>query len=167
MAIMILVLCFIGMILVFIPTDLNILGTRFDSDDGRLFIWAYYLNLIVRNPLGFGLGFDSIVDTNIGLEGLRLPPHNAILQAGMYAGYIGIGVSLYLILKVFGIICQIKQEMKTINPPLNIIGIILAWISLVVNQMFSGFLSEDFNFSILTALLLVKFMQLSSNPSKN
>ncbi len=159
LAIMILVVCFIEIILALTPTNLNIFNQRLESEDGRLSLWSYYGSLLLRNPLGFGLGFESIVDTNIGIQGLRLPPHNAILQAGMYAGYIGGGVSLYLIYKVLAIIAQIKLSMQSIDPPLNLIGLALAWCSLVTNQMFAGFLSAEFNFSILTALILSDFLQ--------
>jgi len=149
------------------PADLNITGNRLADEDGRLFLWAYYGDLLFRNPLGFGLGFDSIVDTNVGFQGIRLMPHNAILQAGMYAGYLGVGVTLYQILKVVGVISCIKQDLGSINLSSTLIGLALAWCTLVVNQMFTGLLNADFNFSILTALLLVKFLQHSSNPLKN
>ena len=152
----VLVASLIATVLVFIPADLDILGARLESEDGRLFLWTYYGNLLLSNPLGFGLGFMSIADTNIGPKGMSLPPHNAILQAGMYAGYIGVGVTLYLIFKVFGIIIKAKRNMTCSNSP-EFVGLALAWCSLITNQMFAGFLSAEFSFSILTALILVGY----------
>ncbi len=140
-------------VLVLIPADLDILGARLDSEDGRVFLWTYYGNLLFKNPLGFGLGFISIADTNIGPQGMSLPPHNAILQAGMYAGYIGVGVTLYLIFKVFGIITKVKRNSIGAYPS-EFVGLALAWCSLITNQMFAGFLSAEYSFSILTALIL-------------
>ncbi len=151
---MVLVISLMGVVLILIPADLDILGSRLDYEDGRLYLWTYYGDLLLRNPLGFGLGFISIVDTNIGPRGMSLPPHNAILQAGMYAGYVGVGITLCLIFKVFGIIRHVKKNIKTSYPPV-FIGLALAWCSLITNQMFAGFLSSEYSFSILTALILV------------
>jgi hypothetical protein len=149
----VLIISSIGVVLALIPAELDIFGTRLDSEDGRLTLWAYYGSLLLWNPLGFGLGFTSIVDTNIGPQGMSLPPHNAILQAGMYAGYIGVGITLYLIFKILGVITITKKNI-TGSYPSAFIGLVLAWCSLVTNKMFAGFLSADYSFSILTALVL-------------
>lgn len=127
---------------------------RLEGEDGRLFLWEYYFNLLVRNPMGFGLGFETIVGTDSIIEGQRLPPHNALLQAGMYAGIGGALVSVFLILRIGALIARLKRHLDRSQLSLDLMGLTLAWFSLVVSVMFAGLLQTDFNFSIVTALLL-------------
>jgi hypothetical protein len=133
---------------------LAVMLERLDAEDGRLFLWEHYGKLLLINPVGFGLGFESIINTDIGGNNLRLPPHNAILQAGMYAGYLGAGLSILVIFRVSKEIFRIRRAMLRTNVPVELVGIALAWCGLVVNLMFGGMILADFNFSILSALLL-------------
>jgi hypothetical protein len=138
----------------------QVIQERFSFGDGRIFLWIYYGEMLLHNPIGFGLGFESIVDTDVSGMGLRLPPHNAILQAGMYAGYAGAGLTLFLIYKVIGVIIRVKQAIRCKKPTHESDGVALAWCSLVTNLMFGGMLLADFNFSILTGLLLAQVSQI-------
>jgi hypothetical protein len=124
------------------------------DDDGRLFLWVYYLDLLVRNPMGLGLGFETIAGSGSIIEGQRLPPHNALLQAGMYAGIGGVLVSVFLILRVGALISRIKRYLDRSEISLDLMGLTLAWCSIVISVMFAGLLQSDFNFSIVTGLLL-------------
>lgn len=136
----------------------QVIQERFSGGDGRIFLWIYYGKLLLLNPVGFGLGFESIVDMDVSGLGLRLPPHNAILQAGMYAGYVGAGLTLFLIYKVLGAIVRARRQ---ISLSVESAGVVLAWCGLVANLMFTGMLMEDLNFSILTGLLLSRTSEIS------
>jgi hypothetical protein len=138
----------------------QVIQERFSGGDGRIFLWIYYSKLLLLNPVGFGLGFESIVDTDVSGLGLRLPPHNAFLQAGMYAGYVGAGLTLFLIYKVIGVIIRVKQAIRCKKPTHESDSVALAWCGLVINLMFAGMLLADFNFSILTGLLLAQVSQI-------
>lgn len=127
---------------------------RLQGGDGRLFLWERYSKLLIENPLGIGFGFDSIAQTDSIIDGQRLPPHNALLQAGMYAGVFGVLISLFLILRVVGLIIRIKLSSRKLDISPEITGLILAWTSLIIAVMFAGLLNADYNFATLTALLL-------------
>jgi hypothetical protein len=137
----------------FMDTQATLLE-RMQDDDGRLFLWVYYLDLLVRNPMGLGLGFETIAGSGSIIEGQRLPPHNALLQAGMYAGIGGMLVSVFLILRVGALISRIKRYLDRSEISLDLMGLTLAWCSIVISVMFAGLLQSDFNFSIVTGLLL-------------
>ena len=132
---------------------LQVMLERLESEDGRLLLWSYYGELLFSHPFGFGLGFESIVDTAVIQPGQRLPPHNSFLQAGMYAGFAGAVLSLILLHQSFNAILRIKQAMHFITPPVELVGISLAWVSVVINLVFAGMYFANFNFTILTALM--------------
>jgi len=125
------------------------------AEDGRLNIWSYYSGLLFQNPLGFGYGFESIVDTHFGIvEWQRLPPHNSLLQAGMYGGFSAVIISMILLGKIVRFFGRYRRLIKLQVLPTQLEGAYIAWWVVVVNSLFGGLLSADFNFSILTAILL-------------
>jgi hypothetical protein len=127
---------------------------RLGEDDGRLFLWVYYSNLLFENPFGLGFAFESIAKTDFLIAGQRLPPHNTLLQAGMYGGFAGIIISLFLLGKVGHVIARLRRSTRSGRLSNELLGVILAWFALVLTLMFSGLISAEFNFAILTALLL-------------
>jgi hypothetical protein len=129
---------------------------RLGTDDGRVFLWEHYFSLLLQNPMGFGLGFEAVAGTDSLVEGQRLPPHNALLQAGMYAGLGGVFVSFFLIFRMGAFFSRIKRlvNLNRSSTSLDLMGLMLAWSSLLISVMFAGLLQADFSFSILTALLL-------------
>lgn len=132
----------------------GVLVDRLGGDDGRLFLWAHYLNLLLENPFGLGMSFETIADAGSIVEGQRLPPHNTLLLAGMYAGVIGIGVSLFLLGKVIQLIARLRRSAHPGRMPNTLQGVVLAWFTLVISLMFGGLVYGDFNFAILSGLLL-------------
>lgn len=132
---------------------LEMLTERLGTEDGRLFLWQHYAGLLLQNPFGFGMGFESIVDTALVVKDQRLPPHNTLIQAGMYAGFAGVGVSLFIIGRMLIVLASIRRAMQFVPVSPELIGLGLAWASLVTSVMFGGLLNGDFNFTILTGLL--------------
>lgn len=129
----------------------EVLVERLKTDDGRLFLWVYYFKMLFENPFGLGFAFETIAGTDLVIEGQRLPPHNALLQAGMYGGFIAVIVSLFLLGKVGLAIARLRYRGRLSN---ELLGLILAWCTLVLALMVGGVISADYYFSILTALLL-------------
>lgn len=127
---------------------------RLDSEDGRLFLWSHYFGLLLENPLGMGLAFETIAGSESMIAGQRLPPHNALLQAGMYAGIGGVMTSLFLIWLVGSVIGRAKRSSRKARLSPELLGVILAWCALIASLMFAGLISGDFNFALLTGLLL-------------
>ena len=131
----------------------KVLFERLDSE-GRLPLWNYYIELLLKNPLGLGLGFESIVGTDTLIEGQRLPPHNFLLTAGMYGGFAAIIVTLMQLWNIRRVISRILVSIKSWRESTNMIGVILALCASVISIFFSGLLQGQFNVSILTGLLL-------------
>lgn len=135
-----------------------------ESDDGRLFLWTHYAGLLVENPLGMGIAFEAIVDTHSIVERQRLPPHNTVLQTGMYGGFIGILVFLMLIRKIFRLFMRYRKLVPADSIPVQLQGTFIAWCAVLFNSMFGGLWSTDFNFTIITALLMVQVSDGVSGP---
>jgi len=129
-----------------------VLVGRLATEDGRLFLWIYYFNLLLEYPMGLGMAFETVAD--LSFDGLRLPPHNALLQAGMYGGVIGIVASIFMMGKIMQTIARLRQFVRPAVMSTDVQGVFLAWCSLVMTLMFAGLFFGDFNFAILSALLL-------------
>jgi len=138
------------------------------SSTGRLFLWKFYFNQLMQNPMGFGLGFENIIETyELNKAGDRLPPHNAFLQAGVYAGIGGVLVSVYLILRIGCVFAHVKRYLDRSKISGELMGVIVAWSSLATSLMFVGMFQSVFSFAVLTALLLALSSQLNTNNHKN
>jgi O-antigen ligase len=139
---------------------LDVLLYRVEGDDIRLQLWEYYLGHLLSNPLGYGFGFESIVDTQSIDLGQRLPPHNAIVQAGMYSGMVGIFMVLLILWMTWRVIVGLRRSSNR-KVPLYQQGLILAWVTNFGSFMFGGVIPADFNFTILTALILASAANLA------
>jgi hypothetical protein len=124
------------------------------ADDGRLNIWTHYIGLLFENPLGLGIAFESITDTYSIVELQRLPPHNSVLQIGMYGGFFCVGLLFFLLGKIVRFFVRQRRFARSGRWSLELQGVFIAWCVVVVNSLFGGLLSTDFTFTILTALLM-------------
>ena len=132
----------------------EVLAERIGSDDGRLFLWQFYINLLWENPLGLGFGFEAIADTENIIPGQRLPPHNTLLQMAMYGGFVGLVVHLFVLGKVIHTIAWLRRAVHPAMLSNSLQALILGWCALVVSLLFGGLIFIDHHFVILTALLL-------------
>jgi hypothetical protein len=139
------------------------MSERLGTEDGRLYLWHYYSVKLLQSPFGYGLGFETIVNTELLTKGQRVPPHNTLLQAGMYAGFAGVGLSVFTIWQVSIVIARIRRTMRFVRVPHEVVGLTLAWACTVSIAMFGGLLSGDFNLAIITGLLLAGVATLPSH----
>ena len=131
---------------------LSVMGERLtNSEDGRLWIWRYYSEILIDNPFGLGLGYENIVDVDPTGQNLRLTPHNTFLLAGIYAGLGGLIVNLQY---VHLVIKKIYKSKKVGWMSTDVTCLVLGWISLLVNMVFGGLMLGDYSFVCLTALIL-------------
>ena len=130
-----------------------------NSEDGRIFLWLHYTGLLLQNPFGMGIAFESIADTYSILDRQRLPPHNSILQTAMYSGFVGILVYFFLLRKTFRFFLRYRKNIPLGTIPINMQGTFIAWIVTVFHSLFGGLLFADFNFIILTSLLIFQIYE--------
>ncbi len=117
-----------------------------NSDDGRFLIWSYYINYLLANPLGYGFGFESLLNADNIIPGLRLPPHNMFITAGLYGGFLAVFVVVY---RLYIIVSFIKYRSNT-----NLLCLVYCNLAIAINLLFYGDIMSDFNFSILFSLML-------------
>jgi len=159
----------IGTIVGFEFDVFNVMLERIAQSDGRLPIWWFYIEKIVNNPIGYGLVFENAIDvTNIPIEsapyGVRLPPHNTLLEIGVYSGLMGMMLSIVSLTAVLLLMQPILR--RTIHGPHAwYVGACIAWIGLVVNNFFGGLIYGDWYFAILTGVILAA--EALANNSKN
>jgi hypothetical protein len=124
------------------------------SEDGRLPLWIHYSGLLLQNPFGLGVAFESIADTYSIIDRQRLPPHNSILQTGMYGGFVAILLLFSLLRMVIRLVNRLRRGSGLLGLSVELQGTYIAWCAVVVNSMFGGLWSTDLNFAILTGLLM-------------
>lgn len=134
----------------------DVMLERFESGDGRLFLWKIYIRTLLENPLGLGFGFESIVHADEIIVGQRLPPHNTLLQMSMYGGLPGLFVHLGVLGVMIGVILHLRYTDHRIWVPLRIQSLILGWLASVMTLFFSGMIFIDFYYALLSALLLAE-----------
>jgi hypothetical protein len=127
-----------------------------DAEEGRTHLWIHYAGLLMENPFGLGMAFETIADTySISIiDRVRLPPHNSVLQTGMYGGFIAIFLFLILVRRVFRYFMRYRKYVPTGAIPIRLQGTFIAWCMVLLNSMFGGQWSTDYNFVIITSLLL-------------
>jgi len=123
------------------------------EDDGRLVLWSYYSSLMFENPIGYGFGFEDIVDTDVLSTNHRLPPHNALLQQGLYGGIAGLLICLFILGKIGNFIALQRRVAIGHGMSVPLQGIVLGLSAILAVSMFGGLLSAEYDFGILTALL--------------
>lgn len=144
----------------------DVLTERLDSEDGRLFLWRHYTNVLLENPLGLGFAFETVVETDNIILGQRLPPHNTLLLMAMFGGWAGLIVHLIVLGKVWWIVAQMRRSAQPALLSILQQGLVLGLCADVVSLMFSGLMFYDFYFIILTALLLAEVARPVMQPSQ-
>ena len=134
---------------------------RLSSSDGRLFLWGHYLGVLFRNPLGLGLGYESIVHTDQIIAGQRLPPHNTILEMAMYGGFLGVVAHLAAWFLIGRAVVRLKRLSAGVMP-LDIQGLVLGWLACSTSLLFAGLIFTDYTCVLLTALLLAELRKFDS-----
>lgn len=132
----------------------EVLLDRLGTEDGRVFLWIYYTGLLFQYPLGLGMAFETIAGATSILTRQRLPPHNMLLEAGMYAGVIGVIISVFMLAKFTQLILRLRRWTYPSRMPVNLQGVILALCSLLFNLMFGGLMYADYNFGLLSSIFL-------------
>ena len=127
-----------------------------NSGDGRLTIWRWYLELLSENLMGFGYAFEEIVNTSqvntFELNRQRLTPHNAFINAWVYAGFLGfIFVCFYVFSALLNIFKLLANRNTTISYELH--GASLAWVGLITILFFGGQIFGDPFSAILISIL--------------
>jgi len=138
----------------FYGVEIEVLSRFSSQEDGRLFIWSYYIDLILENLLGYGIGFEAIVDTTSLREGQRLTAHNALIMSAIYAGLIGLLVNILIIFYALNI--GFRNNKKNSDS----LGVLLAFIGIIINYFFGGNYIGDPNFTILLALILAEYTRI-------
>lgn len=100
------------------------------------------------------MAFETIADSHSIIEGRRLPPHNSVLHTGMYGGFIAIFIFLMLVRQVFRDFMRYRKHMSGSTIPIQLQGTFIAWCMILLNSMFGGLCSSDYNFAIITSILL-------------
>lgn len=135
----------------------DVIWERLGQNDGRIFIWRYYIEVLTLNPLGYGLTFENIIDItsiqNMGKYTVRLTPHNALLEVGVYSGWLGMTLMIMCLVAILQLVLSVlRRPFFGLN--LWYKSACVAWVGLVVNSMFGGLLFGSWFFSILTAIIL-------------
>jgi O-antigen ligase len=137
-----------------------------ESDDVRLYLWQYYLNVAMSNPLGIGFNYEQIFVPGDPYSSIRLNPHNAWLAALMYGGVGGLlsmMMTLITILKLIRI--ELIKSRQQGDIPVLYIGSAVPLLSMWVFFMFVGGVPlAEFTYSILLALVLAGRIKPSENP---
>ena len=135
----------------------TIILERIGQQDGRVFIWRYYVEQLALNPLGYGLAFENVIDVTkvkaFGVDSVRLPPHNVILEVGVYSGLLGIFLTIVSLISMTKIM---KPLLRAPAYGLNIWykGACVAWVGLLTNYFFGSLIFGSWYFSILTGVIL-------------
>ncbi len=156
--VMVLGVTFVMALALIIAAVLGLTDTMLDrvsnSEEGRSHLWIHYAGILMENPFGLGMAFETIADTHSIIERMRLPPHNSVLQTGMYGGFIAIFLFLILVRRVFRLFMHYRKHVRAGANPIQLQGTFIAWCIVLFNSMFGGQWSNDYNFVILTSLLL-------------
>jgi hypothetical protein len=142
---------------------------RFSEPDARLYIWRYYWDIALANPLGVGFNYEQMFEPMNPYSAGRLNPHNALLAAWMYGGIGGLlslVIFLLLILKSikFGLASQRQQGYVSVL----YIGAVTALFSTWVLFMFIGGVPiAEFTHSILLALVLAGSVRHAEIPVRS
>lgn len=157
--------CFFAFTIVMYGSDhfdiFHVLLERLDHEDGRLFLWKYYFEIFLSNPLGLGIGYETIADST-GINGIdRLPPHNFLLHSAMLAGLPGLIVTLLFIYLIFSKVQSLKIIIAPQKVPPTLLSLYFAWITILFNMIFGGFIFGNFIFSIINAMLLAECFRIS------
>jgi len=135
----------------------DVLLERLNQSDGRMFIWQFYVEKLAYNPIGYGLTFENVIDTKaieLGrLDDVRLTPHNAFLEIGVYSGLLGIILSIFLVI-VFSLIMRPIYQVGFNGLNKWYLAACLAWAGLIVNHFFGGIFFGNWLFAILTGVIL-------------
>lgn len=118
----------------------------------RFRIWSFYLNKIIRNPLGFGP--NTHMESYILLEDGRYDntgPHNTYFQIWLWGGLLGLFSFIYVLFSAFN---NLKIKLQT-NFNLETLAIMAALFALSIAIMFDDSLSL-YHFWVLMALALRK-----------
>lgn len=135
----------------------DVLQARLDQSDGRIFIWQFYIEKLADNPIGYGLTFENVIDVTtveIGkIYDVRLTPHNAFLEVGVYSGLLGLILSIVFVVAVSLIMRPIYQRWLYGHNTWYVAAC-LAWVGHIVNYFFGGVFYASWLFAILTGVIL-------------
>jgi len=141
---------------------------RFSEPDARLYIWQYYLDVAMSNPLGVGFNYEQMFAPLNPYNPGRLNPHNAWLSTLMYGGIGGLlsmMMSLVTILKLIRI--ELGKSREQVDMPVLYIGAATALLAMWVGYMFAGGVPlTEFTYSILLALVLAGGIRPSEIPAR-
>jgi len=134
-----------------------VLQERLQQSNGRFFIWKYYLEQLAVNPLGFGLTFENVIDVTklqtLELFTVRLTPHNAFLEVGVYTGILGIILTFVCLLAVIKSMVPIFKN-SSIKLGIWYKAACVAWLGLMVNYFFGSLIYGSWYFAILSSIIV-------------
>lgn len=131
----------------------EVLTSRLQETDGRLFLWRFYADTLLSHPLGFGFAWEAIMDTESIIAGQRLPTHNTLLEVGMHGGWLAIAAHVLVLVLIGATVVRLRRMAAGPERELaHALG--LAVTACVSSLLFAGLVFGDLSYAVTVALLL-------------
>ncbi|MBI5733020.1 O-antigen ligase family protein, partial [Candidatus Jorgensenbacteria bacterium] len=126
--------------------------------DGRFDVWQKYTEEFIRNPLGLGLNYASVIYQD-NISGQSVNAHNVLLQVALSGGVGGFFVFLFILWKAGKGLYKYARE----NYSALILALTGVFSGMIVNTMFFDALEIRWFWIILGLAIVVPTSRISSD----